>query len=634
MASVNVKPAATGRYSHHYMPVSVVSLDFSELVATRVMECNIGDEFNKFSGKGFLRLAPQIFPAYGRCQLKSAGFFVPEYQLLEQSEAIHSNMNMFKGKSVVIPHFKSQDINYAFTAYATQVISTPTPNASVGGFPSMDQYDFVYVHDSSTSPGQAVYEAYKLNKTGQNLYKLLKTLGYDFASYQSNPSGTMTLADATAYNVDVNALPILAYLKIYADMFLNTNRYNDSLLVEFLHHVHDTEDYLNMGQTIYNSSTGVLDFTFVLGTLLLGARCPHQHNMYLDSWNTPNSPSGVTPNNTLLSANPDGVLSPYIYSKPFGNQQSRVSASVDGTLLQAFNSSGQQTSINDFSQFGLRIFNAFVKFVSRNNLFGNKAVQRVFARFGVKSDDYKSHYVHKLFEGASDIDFSAIMSNTDNYDSVNDSGKTLGAYAGFGVAGLNFDFNYKCSEFGYIIVLSWLQIVPIKMRGFNPSVLRMNPFDWYTPEYDGETIRAIPMMELSVSKNCRDNSTNTNGDTKVFGFTNLYDEYREQQDMVAGDFVVSKNGKDFLFARDYSYFRQASNASVMKPQTDALQYWDMRGNPDVSNPFQLDYLLGDRFYFQINFDIQAVRHIKSKSDVLDLNGSGDLDLNLGGVEMS
>ena len=169
MARLNLKPAASSMSHHSFNVSSITSLDLGELLPIRVIETVKKDYFSKFEGHGILRLAPQVFPTYGKCFLKTAAFFVPEYQLIETSDAFHSNMKTWKGKNVVLPHFSSTDINYLFcqssqlgqlsSAVATNV-SDPTANT----VPAIDTYDFMYI-DNPTATAAAKYS---YNKTDHN----------------------------------------------------------------------------------------------------------------------------------------------------------------------------------------------------------------------------------------------------------------------------------------------------------------------------------------------------------------------------------------------------------------------------------------------------------------------------------
>lgn len=613
MSKLFVKPAASGKYHHSYQPSTIASLDFGQLLPVQVIESVPTDEWRKFSARGLIRLAPQVFPPYGKCYVKSAAFFVPEHQIIEQSEAFHTDMAQFKGKGVVMPFIRARNINQMFFLSGnglSTVVATLTDPSTYSG--SDDSFDFVYVGFGSTT-----YYFCKLTSLGSYYYKILKSLGYDFVSFPYWSGITaQDISSGTDYIVDL--LPFLAFLKVYCDYFLNGPFYDYSPLVTFLHSVRNCEDFILSGTTFYTSSSGLVTGDAIL-YCLKNLFVPHEYNMYNEAWNYPNSPfnSNLNMNMEPGRSGDSSIMQPF----QFGSEAETTYNT--GNTLQI----NTQSSPSNISAGGLRLLQAFDRFVRRWHLSGSKAVQRVYAQFGIKSDDFNSHYVHKLFEGADQVKFNPVMSNTDSVSGSN--GKPLGAYAGMGASGLNIDFNYKSSDYGFIIVVSWLQIVPMLLRGFNPSVLRIKPFDWFTPEFDGKASRAIPLCEVAVNK--RSNSTVNRTDTAVYGFTDIYSEYRQHRDIIVGDFV---NGlaKNFLFSRDLSVIRDQGLA--LQPQSGIVHYYDQVGNADMSDPFQMSQSNGDRFYLQFEWDIEAERPIKSSSDALDLNGVGDLQIDKNGNMIS
>lgn len=615
---LSLKPATKGKYHHSYDVSSIFSLDLGEILPSRIIPVVPSDDITHVHGESTIRLAPLVFPPYGKAYIKTATFYVPQYQLIEYADALRQDMSSFRGKSIKMPYFSASDINYMFSlqssigssnGLSTLVLDSSNP---VTNRPNDDQYDFCYFHLVGTT---LTYSFYKLTTLGKHYYKIIKMLGYDFASYGFK--STYTSADASIIsdtaNTPVNALKLLAYAKVYVDMFLNGVFYNTNTLVALLRAIHDNETY----SSEYNASSGLLSVSgiwHILSNIFL----PHESCMYTLAWNSPNSPDGLSP--ALNSGFANNLMSPYITSSQ-NAPNALWSDNLDNSLYNA-----QSNYLREINQNGLKILKAFDSFVRRFGISGSKAVQKVYSAFGVKSDDFNSNFVHKLHEGASKIPFTPVLSNADTISGSN--GKPIGSYAGFGASGLDIDFDYKCNDFGYLITVNWIQFVPILLHGFDPENLKLHAFDFFTPEYDGQAFRAIPQMEVSINKTSTDDP-DKNGDQKIFGYTNIYDEYRELKDVVAGDFV---NGlaKNFLFCRDLGVYRRGS--ASMKAQTDMVHYYGLGGqyNDDMSDPFQMSPSNGDRFYVQIDWSIEANRPIQSYSASMDLGGEGELSLSKNG----
>lgn len=629
MARLNIKPAASGMSHHSYDVSTIASLDFGELLPVRCIETIKKDYFTQVQANGIIRLSPQVFPAYGKCFVKSAAFFVPEYQIFEASDAFHANMNTWKGQSVKLPFFYSHFINTLFSQslYSTLVTEIKNDDVAFNNVPAFGSYDFVYL---SQHDGFFWFQYMKLTRYGEHCYKILKSLGYEFSSYSAVSGATSIGQISTTGNLEFNAFPLLAYLKVYCDFFLNPQFYNDSPLVALLNAVQFGKDYTYSSDNLFYSSTGEVT-NKALALIFAQVLLPHQGGMYLDAWNSPNSPDGVSPNPSMIIQNPNGLVSPFVYPT---SSSSTDLVDANDSRNRIYSSSGG--ALTHISSVGLRILEQFDKFVRRRGLSGNKAVERIYSMFGIKSDFFSSHYCHKIFDSASRIDFNPVLSNSNTMSNIpGQSGSSLGSYAGYASSGLNFNFEHKCDSFGYIICVSWLQVVPMLMHGVDPTVLRKYPFDFYTPEYDGQTVRAIPHCEVSYAKSGVVNDS-AGSSKKVFGFTNLYDDYRFMKDSIVGDFITSVNAQNFLFGRDLSVKYQSPIANP-KPQSTGVHYWDNFTNGadiDMTDPFQIGQANGDRFYLQLDFHIEADRPIKSESDAINLNGEGDLQFSMNGNSMS
>lgn len=629
MTRLNVKPVASGLYHHSYNPLSVSSIDYGQLVPQLVLETLPRDEWNKIRAVGDMRIAPQIFPPFGRSYLKTASFFVPEYQLIEYSEAFHNNQNLWKGKRTILPFFRSHSIttllsNYGGSIFSTLVYSTNDPSSDPN-LPSLGLFDFVNVY-ASTLSSPPTFTYHKLNPLGRYYYKVLKGLGYDFPSYRY--AATYQDARAAGY-YPLNALPLLAYAKIYCDMFMNGQAYNHHPLVQFLHAVHDGETYVDAGgNTCYEASSGLIS-SYGLLLILDNILVPHNQSLYTEAWNSPNGPLGTSPGVDMVST-PGynrSLVSPYLVDD-YNSAQEHIVANKDATFY-----SNDAGTVYTMTNFGHNMLLAFDKFVKRFNLFGSKAVQRVYAAFGIRTDNFKSDFVTKIQETSQQVTFHPVMSNAETIYNAQVT-KHVGDYSGYGACSLDFSFDYKCRDFGYIITLSWLQVDPIQLRGVSPIVLRNQPYDFYTPEFDGKTVRPIPYCEIGTVRKSNANPNYDNRDIDIYGFTNLYEDYRKIRDVVIGDFVTgSPSNRNFLFCRDFSVLRETTSGQV-HPQNSAVQYFDQGDNADMSDPMQYSKSSGDRFWLGLSWEIDANRPVLSEDDSLNFTGSGDVELNKNGVMLN
>lgn len=598
MPQVNIAPA-TGHqlYRHHYSPITVASLDFGEFLVSRFIECEKSDKWNHCQGDGFLRLAALDFPAYGRSFIKSAAFFVPYYQIIQNVDGFRSNLIADKGQPCLAPSIKADFLNQILGGDTSYSITVSNPQ-------TLDDYDFSYCSNNSGAPS---FIFKRLTTNGRRFYKFFKSLGYDFTMY--NDANTYTsVMDAVP---PINALNILCFAKIWTDYFCNIHLYQSSVLVSLLRSIKDGNNFSISGYSYYTANTGTLS-NRAIESIFLETLVPIENTMYTNAWNSENSPIGDVSAQRPLT--PSSLVGPHIPVN--GGNTNNVNQDINSLFISEVSTG----DLKHLSPFGINTMFALWDFVKRNDLSGSEPARQALARFGIKGDDINALFVRKLFEASKEIDYSAVLSNSNTFDTSTREGSVLGAYAGVGLSSLNFDYNYQCSDYGLIINISWLQIVPMQLHGFDPSVLRLQPFDWYTPQYDGKGIRAIPLMEVSTGKS---QNTNTgNGDANVYGFIGLYDEMRQMRDVVLGDFVLG-NAKKFVYSRDLSSYRDVYRF-LLKPQNVGIQYFNRWGvQPTISDPFQFDASNGDRFYLQIKWNFDAERALLSDSASLDL-GEGDV----------
>lgn len=623
MANVNVQPETERLYSHNYNPLTVASLDLGELLVSRRIECEKRDDWSSIKARGHLRMAALDFPAYGRAYIKSAAFFVPYYQILQNFNGIRSNMLVDKSQSCVMPHITTSTLNNMFipsdTAHA-ELSTVKFHGTDLSQLPSGTTWQQCCIDEGASDTVD--FYLFDLTQKGRRLYKFFKMLGYDFREYDRGT--TFSVQDGKGFNI--NALSILAYCKIWTDYFLNIHMYNQDWLVGFLRAVKDGHDFTLSGVRFYNASTGLISDS-AIWAIYNHIKVPFENNMLTNAWNAESSPLGISPNEA--SQSPHNVLSPHIpiTSYNVSGSSSNVEESVSSTVNSVFLNSAlintpSSNPLQALSQLGLNSLYAIFEFVRRNNLFGSEAAKQAFARFGIKGDDYNTYFVRKLFEDSQQLDFSAVMSNSNTVSGQ--TGSVLGAYAGVGLGSMNFDYNYQCSDYGMIFNLNWIQINPLQLNGFDPSVLRFNAYDFYTPVFDGKAQRAVPNCEVATSGGYLRPANSPRDDAQIYGFVGIYDELRTMRDEVLGDFCIGA-ASNFLFARDMAVHRNLNTS--FHPQTELIQYYNRNGQDDsLTDPFQYDVDNGDRFYLQFIWDISASRTIKSSSDSLMLNGEGDLPL--------
>ena len=203
------------KYKHKYEFVNNTTADFRYVqpLFCRTMMANA-----RISGtvSQFVRLAPLVYPTFGKLQLKNKAAFTPIEQVFPPFAAFMSQEPYkYKNKSILVKTipFTTNSflcrvlidefvdvIGLSFTD-SIETFSNPTAEQLTSLRSKFDYYE-IYNDPAGTN---AVFHCYRLNERGCQLRKIFIGLGY-------NPS----LDDDTK----VSFLPLLAFAKSYFDTFV------------------------------------------------------------------------------------------------------------------------------------------------------------------------------------------------------------------------------------------------------------------------------------------------------------------------------------------------------------------------------------------------------------------------------
>ena len=200
---LNVKPAVKS-FSHFKWQRSHLSTsDFGQIMIPFNEELVPRDDFNHVKGNFFARLAPLVKPTYGKCDFKTAAFFVPYHQVAEDADAWFTGSSSWMGATPVQRVLTADSIYSFLSTYS-----------SVG---TSSNYDFAGVYSS----GNTFYKVF--NATGRYYLKILHSLGYCLPSKIDLQAGSWW--KTTGRNVKYSAYPLLAFFKAYNDWMSQSQRY-------------------------------------------------------------------------------------------------------------------------------------------------------------------------------------------------------------------------------------------------------------------------------------------------------------------------------------------------------------------------------------------------------------------------
>lgn len=387
-----------------------------------------------------------------------------------------------------------------------------------------------------------------LNKSDEAA-KLLKSTYYgpgtlaDFLGFKLSqkqidyilPAGDPGYSD----DVYINALPFLAYHKIYNDWFRNS-------LVQ---------------KDIYMDADTTSDYTPFSSCSVV----PSQLHGYKFPLNPTDQSGQFSDGKTVLSlrqANFDYDL--FTTSSPKaqnGKAQAVTMTTIDGS--------------QGFTISALRAANSMQQFLERNNLAGERLVDYVRAQYGASLSDSIAQRPILLGKGSFDV-YSKGIYQTSNLPEYNDSGEfSYNTQNPFNSVGARYGSpyadgtdmlvdNFTASEPGYLMVLAWLSpkvsystgVDPILSRYLNNSVSDMaNPI---LQNVGNEPIYNSQLNSWSLLWSPKIGGTND----KIFGYMERYGNWKDKQDEVHGLLRDGGTLQSFALQRTFNDSAQGSMPNI------------------------------------------------------------------------
>lgn len=596
-----VRVAAKKKVTMNLSQKHTTSLGFGQLCPVYINECVPGDKF-KITPNYLAQVAPLYKPAFADVKVNLRAFFVPHRLVWPQFEDFISNNRHFATALQAtlpsfVPYITAEEICQFCTDTDYAVNSTTVPT---GG------YD-VIIYDFQNS----VHRYVVFNEKGRFYFKIFEMLGYILPINSDNPLDR---------NRTYSALPLLAFFKIFLDWYTPSQFQNSNPIHGIINWMSQADGSQGGTHLSYEDTANGISIKTLFDNFELAV----SNDYFTSSWVSQNSPSG------------DGTQNFQNYTEqlsPIDETRGSIDVSTSSTTLDFDNA---------FSQISIDLLNKFHRFITRNNLAGSRVVERILARFGVRVPDERLRFAEYIGSVTSPLNIMQV---------VNQGGELseLGEYAGRAlISGSGRSFEYDVKEYGYIFVLASMQVDSTFVDGYPRYLRHLQPLDFYTPEFDGQTPQAIDTREIfsrfygGTDQTSDDLQMLLNGQNRnyTFGFTRRYAEYKFGLDRLTGDANLRRFRLPMKYL-DYSrrlvkdvtdetlqfYFNPNSKLSVPKVlyQNDREQ-WNRIFNVTSNTP--------DPFYFIFNFDIKAQRPMLPINDSFELPGGNELEMDTNGTKMS
>lgn len=329
---------------------------------------------------------------------------------------------------------------------------------------------------------------------------------------------------------DVNALPTMAYNKIYNEY------YRDQNLATKL------TDKATDGN---NSAVGLFDlqkrawqhdyFTSALpwtqkgpeATIPLGTEAPLMYGDY--------GSGGVGTDNQLVrkpySVDPAAYGS---YINPLVTDGGAALSDSTGTDWNVDVSKSHAADLSDAAAASINeLRRAFrlQEWLERNARGGSRYIEVIMAHFGVKSSDSRLQRPEFLGGSATPVTISEVLQTSDNASETTPQANM----AGHGVAvGQSKKVSYFCEEHGFILGLMTVMPKTAYQQGLPKIFSKFDKFDYFWPSF--QSIGEQPIYNQEIYYDAAD-SQNEN----VFGYTPRYAEYKYIPSSVHGEMRTSLN---------------------------------------------------------------------------------------------
>lgn len=568
---LHVKSAVKGHNKFDLSRSHLTTLNFGEILPLLSEETIPGDKFS-LSASYFSRMAPLVVPTYGKFAFKTLEAFVPYHQVAVDAEAWLAGKTVWEGQTP-----KHRYITIASLARFFELIGS-----------SVDEESELVQFIMSDEDGDV--SSYTFEGASKYFFKVLTSLGYTVPTF---PDFAQASDWATTIGArHLSAYPLLAFFKLYNDYMSQSQRYNTSVLSDILYKVKYGISISNK----YDATRGEIN-EYLLLDMFQQVRLNFENDYFTSAWQNPNSPL----------ADLESVAT----SPVPANADELIGVDVNNSYLME--SGGSPGNFVTLTQRALDFLKSFDDWVRRNNYTGSRAVQQVYSRFGIKTDDYRSHYAHVFKTDSQPIQVGDVTATASTQSEV------LGDYAGKGIMNAGSSSNFEFNDYGMFFVFGYFTVVPMNPYGFDRKVLRSEPLDYYNPEFDGIGADAISVGEVTTDPLAF--SSSSVKDTSVFGFTERYNAYRYGRDLITGEFRNLHNSNimnSWHTGRNLIGIRRAGN---LVAQSTAMNTLEME-NSQFNRIFNItgDYV--DHFYLTCQFKLDAIRPILNLNQVVRL-GEGD-----------
>lgn len=602
MAAFNNKVKVNSKQNRSTLDLScstVCTSDFNVVKPIHVQELVPGQSIH-LNCETVVRLQPLNCPTFGRADITTRTFFVPyrlawhKWDYFYQRRPCPSSNSQSFYTAETTPVVTSRILASSFVNVNNLDHDDPIQN-NIGDLGvlrlfdsvsenSADGYDFEIYNGVSSR-----HEYCRFTQLGKRLYDLLLSLGYRLDFSYANDRGTGNIGVGISDEHQFSLLPLYAWTRLFNDWYM-PKKYNQIINL----------DYYRDSVTCTPANLQILLYwcKFMLfryyGNDIFSIAETQPFRQSID-----NTPQASYP---CFTQNVDDTMP---------NSAWKTNDIVNGDSLYGsrFYQSGYLNPHTD--SMSIRTAMRVMQFLQRNNLIGSRFVEYIKAKFGVTPQSEALDVTDYLAHNSQPIQISDILGTSEN---------NLGELGGKGYSYSRDGVNYTAKEFGLLITVSEIRPHGGYFQGCKPHTTRVNPSQFFTPEYDGLGFSPVGKYSLLDGWDAQpEHSIPTRyAANKVFGYLPTYWDYKCAFDSVTGDFNVRslRTGLD-----SFHLFRQFPLATDNKSNSMVRNTFSFHYPPFNDSYYTYDRIFQDNNVRNDHFICIHAFDIKSSAPMLALSES-------------
>lgn len=319
-------------------------------------------------------------------------------------------------------------------------------------------------------------------------------------------------------NITCSAIPWRAYAAIFNEWIrdedlddeipLSKADGDDTTTNTALQNIRWEKDYFTAARPFEQKGPGV--------TIPIGQRAP------VSGLGWPATESAIVSGNMRKDASTTaaGVAYPNVFNP--ANMQARSLTAGAAAIPDIYADLSQATGIPVTE---LRLANALQRFMELSSHRGSRYVEYLLSRFGVRSSDARLQRPELLSRSKQVVQISEVLATAEGTNT------DVGDLKGHGIGAMRSNrYMRMFEEHGYVLTLLAVQPKTMYTQGLHRTWNRRDKYDYFQPETQFIGDQEVLNKEIYAAAATPDGT---------FGWTPRYQEYREQNNRIAGEFRTS-----------------------------------------------------------------------------------------------